>query len=232
MSASPPSDRRRESASKPPPLGGDDPGAPAFVAASTRDWPAYFEAVAGKPPRETLLEALDRFRREGVAGASAIDLGCGEGRDTVELLRRGWRVAAIDGHPEAIGRLAARPDLTGTERLMMRLATLEAVELTRATLVNASFTLPFCRPDAFAGLWSRIWDALEPGGRFAGQLFGDRDSWAVHADRSHQTRGQVDELLAGREIEMLKEEESDAADAHGQMKHWHVYHVVARKPPA
>ncbi|MEJ1932020.1 class I SAM-dependent methyltransferase [Nostoc sp. NIES-2111] len=34
----------------------------------------------------------------------AVDLGCGDGRDTVELLRRGWRVLGIDGAQEAIAR--------------------------------------------------------------------------------------------------------------------------------
>ncbi|HKW53315.1 MAG TPA: class I SAM-dependent methyltransferase, partial [Stellaceae bacterium] len=58
------------------------------------DWDEYYERVAGRPPRPTLLAALERFGAEG--GQSALDLGCGDGRDTIELLRRGWRVLAID----------------------------------------------------------------------------------------------------------------------------------------
>ncbi|MEC4815643.1 MAG: methyltransferase domain-containing protein [Scytonema sp. PMC 1069.18] len=41
----------------------------------------------------------------------AVDLGCGDGRDTVELLRQGWRVLAIDGEAEAIARLLNRPNI-------------------------------------------------------------------------------------------------------------------------
>jgi trans-aconitate methyltransferase len=41
----------------------------------------------------------------------AVDLGCGAGRDTAELLRRGWRVLAIDAEAEAIRRLLERRDL-------------------------------------------------------------------------------------------------------------------------
>ncbi|MGQ9869558.1 hypothetical protein [Leptodesmis sp.] len=41
----------------------------------------------------------------------AVDLGCGDGRDTVELLRRDWQVLAIDGEPQAIARLLERPDI-------------------------------------------------------------------------------------------------------------------------
>src|SRR5690606_3661669 len=69
--------------------------------AEKRDWPGYFEVVLGKPARETLVDALARFERDGAAPGFAIDLGCGEGRDSAELLRRGWRVLAIDGHESA-----------------------------------------------------------------------------------------------------------------------------------
>ncbi|BAT54920.1 Methyltransferase type 12 [Nostoc sp. NIES-3756] len=70
-----------------------------------RNWSAYYKAVEGRPPRETLLKALarlDTFPTD--APRFAVDLGCGDGRDTVELLRRGWRVLGIDGAQEAIAR--------------------------------------------------------------------------------------------------------------------------------
>ncbi len=54
-------------------------------------WVKYYTATEGRPPRPTLLAALDRFAAEGICGI-AVDLGCGDGRDAIELLRRGWRV--------------------------------------------------------------------------------------------------------------------------------------------
>ena len=68
----------------------------------SRPWSRYY-AAAGQDPRETLLAALERFDAEGRAGL-AVDLGCGTGRDTFELLRRGWRVLAIDAQSEALYR--------------------------------------------------------------------------------------------------------------------------------
>lgn len=160
----------------------------------------------------------------------AIDLGCGEGRDTVELLRRGWRVIAIDGHPDAFHRLRRREDLTKTEHLELRHAPFEGLELPRVQLVNASFSLPFCEPEHFAGLWATILGAIEPGGRFAGQLFGDRDDWATIEGRSHQTRAEAEALLAGLEVESFAEVEDDGKDALENPKHWHRFDVVARQP--
>ena len=72
------------------------------------DWPGYFGAVLGKEPRETLVRALDLFTDEGFAGGLAVDIAAGEGRDTLELLKRGWNVVATDGNREAFSYLWPR----------------------------------------------------------------------------------------------------------------------------
>lgn len=202
---------------------------PAFVYATTRDWPGYFEVTQGRPPRDTLLHGLSLFDHESKTSGFAVDLGCGEGRDTAELLRRHWNVLAIDGHPDALNRLMHRTDHNAMENLTMQLAALEQVKLPPCDLLNASFSLPFCEPAHFDSMWNRIIESVRPGGRFAGQLFGDRDSWAKIPDRSHFTREQVDQYLEPFEVEMLKEEEREGQDCSGVSKHWHVYHIVARK---
>lgn len=216
----------------------DPPAKPAHVYAGQRDWPAYFDVVSGKPPRDTLLAALEAFERDWAAGSEsratpplAIDLGCGEGRDAAELLARGWRVLAIDGHPDAIRRLRAR-DFPHRDLLEIQYAPFEGLTLPPATLINASFALPFCPPDHFDSLWRTIRAALLPGARFAGQLFGDRDDWAPIPDRSHQTLAQVEALLEGLEVEQCIEHEDDGKDALENPKHWHRFDIVARRPEA
>jgi tellurite methyltransferase len=203
---------------------------PAFVYATTRDWEGYFEVTQGRPPRETLEYAMALYSNEPTKSMRfAIDLGCGEGRDTAALLRANWRVLAIDGHPDGLTRLMRRDDLGSPEHLTMQLAPFEQVQLPACDLLNASFSLPFCDPAYFDSLWGRIRDSIEHGGRFAGQIFGNRDSWAVIPDRSHHTREQVEAMFAGFDIEMMKEEERDGQDCSGVSKHWHVFHIVARK---
>lgn len=190
-----------------------------------------FYAAAGAEPRETLLDALGRFEAEGRTGGTAVDLGCGAGRDTVELLRRGWRVVAVDAHPEAIERLTAHPVAAARAgALEVVLAPFEHATWPEADLVNASFSLPFCAPPAFAAVWARIRASLRPGGRFCGQLFGPRDGWAPAADMSFHSRADVDELLRGLDAERLDELEQDGQTAVGAPKHWHLFHVVARRP--
>lgn len=239
-----------------------------------RDWPTYFDCVRDQPPRDTCVRALDVFEAEAASDASshpllAVDLACGEGRDTREILRRTsprpWRVLAIDDSPAAEARFAdAAPGAFSRVRFLRRsmedvaarpaelaanLALLAAdhdgpasgqatqVAPTQAgpfaaqvSLVNASFALPFCHEAAFPGLWAAIRGMLRPGGRFAGQFFGDRDDWAQINPRRHFSHAQILEVLEGFEVEWLDEVEKDGSDAMGGMKHHHVFHVVARTP--
>ena len=196
-------------------------------------WGPFYDA-AGDLPRETLLFALERFEDEADSSEQAllaIDLGCGAGRDTAELLRRGWRVLAIDAEEEAIERLMERDDLgrEGTGRLETQVARFQDAALPRASLVNSSFALPFCPPELFGDVWERIVASLESGGRFSGQLFGDRDSWATRPEMSFQTREEAGELLRGMALERFTEVDEDGKTALGDAKHWHVFHVVARR---
>jgi hypothetical protein len=37
-------------------------------------------------------------------------------------------------------------------------------------------------------------------------------------------------MLDGFEVEMFEEEEADGVTPRGTAKHWHIFHIVARKP--
>jgi tellurite methyltransferase len=189
-------------------------------------WVDYYDDQGDREPRELLLDVLDAF---GEGGREAVDLGCGQGIDTVAMLERGWRVFAVDAEPEGIRRLLQRvpPRLAGA--LRTEVAPMEDVELPPADLVWAAFSLFFCPPDRFAGLWAKVRDAMCPGARFAGQILGDRDSWASKSEISAFARVDAERLLDGLEIERLDEQEEDGEACSGP-KHWHYFDVVARRP--
>jgi tellurite methyltransferase len=195
---------------------------------SRRPWIRYYEA-AGQEPRDTLLRALELF---GPERGLAVDLGCGPGRDTAELLRRGWSVVAVDGEEEAIARLRAK--LGEHERLTTEVARYEDFRFPAARLVNSSYALPFCPPEVFPIVWSRIVESLGRGGRLCGHLFGDRDDWAEDGGSpwkgaiTFHTRSEVDELVQPFEAELFEEVEEDHPTATGEDKHWHVYRLVLR----
>jgi trans-aconitate methyltransferase len=188
----------------------------------SKEWTRYYDA-AGVDARPTLMDAVGRFELPGFA----VDLGCGTGRDTFELLRRGWRVLAIDAEAEAIERL--RRSVPEHELLETDVARFDEARWPHADLVNSSFALPFCSPESFGDVWRRIVDSLPSGGRFSGQLFGERDEWVTQADMTFLTRAEAEALLHDFELERFDEHEEDGKTAVGEAKHWHLFHVVARK---
>ncbi len=191
-------------------------------------WATYYEKLRERPPRRTLVTALDLFG--AAAGSLAVDLGCGDGRDVIEMLRRGWRVVAIDAEPEALKQLQARSLPEGHE-LTPILSRFEQVPLPiDVRLVNSSFAMPLCEPAAFHQLWERIREALPEGGRFSGQWYGPRDSWVGRPGMTFVSRDEAMAMLDGLELEMFEEEEADGVTPRGNAKHWHIFHIVARKP--
>jgi SAM-dependent methyltransferase len=197
---------------------------------TAEDWRDYYERTGHRPPRETLLDALAKFDAEGAVGR-AVDLGCGGGRDSVEMLRRGWSVLAIDAQASAIETLLARPELAEFGVTPdTQVSRFEAANWPKVDLVNSSFALPLCPQPEFLIMWARIYESLAPGGRFSGQLYGDRDQWAGDPTNSHFSRAEVDALLQDYDVEMLREEETDSRTPRGTPKHWHIYHIVARRP--
>jgi tellurite methyltransferase len=197
------------------------------------DWAAYYAKTGDRPPRPTLIRAADAFAGEGgEAGRLAVDLGCGMGRDALPLLRRGWRVLAIDSEPRAIEGLIRRAQAEGLTELEGRVERMEDARLPATDLVNSSFALFACELSGFPALWAGIRGSLRPGGRFSGQLLGPKDSWAGRAATLVVSRTELGRLCSGFEVEMLLEEQDDSVTPRGEAKHWHIWHLLLRKPPS
>jgi len=194
---------------------------------ASTDWAGYYAWSSGREPRPLLLAACQELGDS--AGRTAIDLGCGEGTDSLELLARGWTVTAVDAEPAGLASLQARTPPSAAERLEIVCASFTQADLPRAWLIHAGFSLPFCPPAEFPVLWTRIRGALVPGGIFAGQLFGPRDSWAGDPGMTFHTRHDVQALLAGLQILRLDETERDG-QAYSGPKHWHTFDILARRP--
>ncbi len=202
------------------------------------DWTEYFDAQAGRPPRSVLLRTL-QLRAETETDApgttlpgTAIDLGCGEGTETRHLLAAGWTVHAFDADPGSEARVRSSLGDADQARLTFHHSRYEELpQLPAADLVYAGFSLPFCDPAAFPGLWARIRGALAPGAWFAGELFGPHDDWADRSDMNFHDRGQVAVLLAGLHVVGLVEEDRPGQSAFGP-RHWHLFHVIAQTLPA
>ncbi len=198
-------------------------------------WKSYYERTAQRPPRPILIAALQRFTDEGRSVQRAVDAGCGQGIDTLHMLSQGIKVHAFDAEAEGIERLKVRVGgFPQSDQLASHLET-EVAMFHQATwgqdvdLVFAGFALPFAEPTQFAAAWPQLVDSLAIGGRFACQLFGDRDDWASIEGRTHHTREQAEALLRDHfEIEVFEEVEEERMGG-GKAKHWHYFEIVAKK---
>jgi SAM-dependent methyltransferase len=74
-------------------------------------WEQFYgerEQVWSGRPNVVLVEEV-----EGMAPGTALDLGCGEGADSIWLARQGWRVTGTDISQVALDRAAAHADDAG-----------------------------------------------------------------------------------------------------------------------
>lgn len=206
-------------------------------------WPDYYAVTVDRPAWGTTIDAAERFAadeaaaRDASAGTDpapgsprlAVDLGCGAGRDTRELLRRGWRVIAVDQEASGIAALeAATPD-DDRERLEGVVADVASFELPPCDLVVASVSLQLLPEAAYAAVFARIAAAVRPGGRFAGLLYGDRDEAASDPAYTCPSPAAIRDYLAEFEIESWLEREEDGKMALGDPHHLHLIEVVARR---
>lgn len=198
---------------------------------ATPRWKAYYRWTSARPPRELLLRTLEHIDWEGRPRRrrTAIDLGFGAGTDTLELLRRGWSVLAIDGQRDAANFLARRVPPRLRPALTSLVAPMEGLELPSTDLIYASFSLPFCAPDKFPDLWRSIRRALRPGGHFAGQLFGTRDEWNGLRPMTFCSSRRIRSLVHGYRVELLRETVEEGQSFEGP-KHWHFYDLILEKP--
>ena len=68
------------------------------------NWEVYYESLKGREPRALFTEVLAKFAGWTPSSSQslssprqrhAVDLGCGDGNETLALLETGWTVLAI-----------------------------------------------------------------------------------------------------------------------------------------
>lgn len=192
-----------------------------------RDWAAFYRSTSGRATRPFFDRTMTVWG--DAPPGQAIDLGAGDGTETLALLERGWQVLSVDAEPASATTITEQvtPALAG--RFDAVTASLEAVDLPPADLIYAGYSLPFLPGPAFVATWSAIRAALRPGGLVAADLFGPHDTWHSDAAMSFLDAATVRGLLAGLDVAYFHEYEEDG-DAFSGAKHWHVIDVIARRP--
>lgn len=185
-----------------------------------KDWTNYQNETYGDDVCKLLIEFLDNYKID-----NAIDLGCGSGNETVYMIKNGIKVLAID---RQLNQDFILNRLSDSEKRLIsfKKSSFEDVELPKTKLLTAFFSIPFCNPNNFDELWTKIYNSIEDNGYFVGQLFGDRDTWNVVESINTFSIDKVNEYLKNYNIIKLEEieyvRESDN-------KKWHFYDIMAQK---
>jgi SAM-dependent methyltransferase len=193
------------------------------------DWAAYYRHTIGRQPRPLFVRGLEAVRAAGVQPGRAVEIGFGDGTETLLLLADGWSVLAIDAAPQAEEVLRSRLPEAAADRLEVRIGPAQAVELPPFDLLYAGYALSFLAPPDFRRFWTDVRASLRPGGFVVVNVFGVRDSWAGDEFMTFIDADAVFRMLAGLEVVDLREEDADG-DAFTGPKHWHVFDIVARRP--
>jgi SAM-dependent methyltransferase len=129
----------------------------------------------------------------------ALDLGCGEGGDSIWLARQGWRVTAVDIAATAVARGRRNAGLAGIpeDRIDWILADLSTWEVDGPyDLVSACFLhspVEFPRTEVLR----RAADAVAPGGRLLIVGHAEPPPWAAHYAHAVHAFPSPAEELAG-----------------------------------
>ena len=172
---------------------------------------------------------IKKFLEMGLNPGNAIELGCGAGRDTINLIRNKWNVLAID-REDVKDRIMKRLKQEELKYFDFKKQNFEDIILEKNNLVVANFSIPFCSKSNFNELWNKINSSILPNGYFVGNFFGIRDEWRnAKENMVFLDRQQVMDLFKKFDIINFEETEKDMRTGLGRMKHWHIFDVIAKK---
>ncbi|MEV5749950.1 class I SAM-dependent methyltransferase [Actinoallomurus sp. NPDC052308] len=144
-----------------------------------------------------LSEALDAFRPAG----SVLELACGPGIWTAQLLRHAADVTAVDASPEMLALASAR---VGAGRVRFLSADLFRWRPDRRyDVVFFGFWLSHVPHERFASFWSLVADCLKPGGRvfFVDDAYRTAEE-LIEGERSTTIRRRLDDGTAYRIVKV------------------------------
>ncbi len=188
------------------------------------DWQEHYTDRKNRPVASFLVKATSFLQNKGIA----VDLGTGDLVDAQFLLSQGFsKVIAIDKElpPQALLEQLPKNNFEFIQSPFDEFV----FPVKEYDLVNAHYALPFNSPKTFEKVWNGIEQSLATEGVFVGQFFGVRDQWnEQEREFTFHTKSEVEDLFSNMEVLEFEEEEIDRKLASGVVKHWHLFHVIAK----
>ena len=186
----------------------------------------YYEKTQNGRPNKNVKYFIENINPEKT---DAIDLGCGQGNDTLYLIKKGWKVLGID-REDVEGKIRKRLSEDQQSSFRFEIQDFENIKIEKTDLIIANFSLSFCNNNRFRETWKIIKDSIRTGGYFVGNFLGNRDSWnKTKSEMAFFTKKQAENLFGDFKIFEFNEIEVDKPTALGVQKHWHLFYIIAQK---
>lgn len=103
---------------------------------------------------------VQMFCKDNMQTGTAIDFGCGAGRDTVFLIKNGWNVISVDKENT---KTLIEQNLTDEEIKHFKFiqSEFENCKIDKNDLFVANFSIPFCKKEYFEQIWNKIVDSIK-----------------------------------------------------------------------
>ena len=172
------------------------------------------------------IEDQDTFEKsEGTR--SALDVGAGTGRDTLFLLKKGWRVTAIDSNKQGIELIRSKASKECTSNLEVLELDFDHIPLHKKyDLVISNWSIDYASPETYPTILKNLKSLVSKNGRLAISFFGDEHT-GIKKSVVHTLHKQSEILpMIGDDFEI---EYFNAVKQHRKGYVWHVFEVVAKR---
>lgn len=126
----------------------------------------YYEKTENALPHPMVKKIINMISNPKYA----IDLGCGAGRDTIYLIKNGWKVLSID-RENTSKIISSKLNNEELDKFNFECQEFENIELEKNNLLVANFSIPFCNKNYFNEFWNKICNSILKERIFCRELF-------------------------------------------------------------
>lgn len=190
----------------------------------TESFKDYYKATLNNQPSVLIKRFFINKYNEKISGNSALDLGCGTGKDTEFLVSKGFKVTAVDNQEE-VKEIFKNKNIN-KENINLIIDDFSKIDFPKSDLIFANMSLFFVK-DNFELFIKNLLEKVNKKGYMVANFLGNEDEW-----KGRKTTITKEELLSYfRDFEMnyFSEEKFYKETAQGKNKFWHIYTVIAQR---
>ncbi len=163
-----------------------------------------------------------------IKAGTALDLGCGKGRDALNLSKAGFKIDAVDSDHEVIDALIKMKGSLSINAILSRIEDFD-IRKNYYVLASCQFVLHFIAKEAAKKIIKNMTDGCIEDGIITFTLLGENDEWKNKW--STWTKSEADNFLQTLPVKIQKTviEEGMGQTKAGYMKYWHVFNYVLIK---